>query len=222
MRSFLTLIKRDIFLTFKEGNSVGTSLAFFLIVIVAIPLGLGPDQNLLSRIAPGILWIGLLLSALMSVDRIFQTDYNDGTLEAMSLGELPMEMIATAKSIAHAIATGLPLILAVPVLGLMLNLDLKAYGILMLSMLIGTPGISFIGALGSALTIGIGRGGVLIALLILPLCIPILIFGVSAVSTAITGPGSSTQPLLILTAITLALAVLGPVASAAAIRLQLG
>lgn len=222
MSAFLSLISRDIQLAFREGGAVGIALAFYLVVIVTIPIGLGPDLQLLGKIAPGILWVGLLLSLLLSVDRMFQADHRDGTLELLALGPLPLELVVVAKAIAHAISTALPLILVAPVLGLMVNLDLKAYPVLFASMVIGAPGISFLGAVGAALTVGLGRGGVLLSLIILPLCLPILIFGVSAVSTALVGPGSPLPALLILSAVSLVFAVIGPIAAAYALRWQLG
>ena len=222
MSEFWSLVIRDVKLAFREGGAVGVALAFYLVVIVVIPIGLGPDLKLLGRIAPGILWVGLLLSLLLSVDRIFQSDHDDGTLELLSLGSLPLEIVVVAKSIAHSISTAVPLVFAAPVMGLMVNLDPAAFPIMLVSMLIGAPGISFLGALGSALTVGIGRGGILLSLVLLPLCLPILIFGVSAVSTALIGPGSPLTPLLLLTAVSLVFAVIGSFAAAFALRWQLG
>lgn len=200
---------------------MGTALGFYLVVVAILPLGLGPDLNLLSRIAPGVLWVALLLSALLSADRIFQADLEDGTLEALSLGTLPLELVAAAKSLAHWITTGIPLTLMAPLLGLMLNLEISAYAPLMATMLIGTPAISFIGGIGAALTVGLRRGGLLLALLVLPLFIPILVFGVSSIDAILLGPGNWMSPLLILSAFSVAAVVLSPFASAAAIRLNL-
>ena len=220
MNGFFPLIKRDIRLALREGGAVATALGFYLIVVAIMPLGLGPDLKLLSRIAPGILWVALLLSALLSLDRIFMNDYEDGSLEVMALGPLPLEMVVVAKSLAHWITTGIPLALAAPVLGLLLNLDVGAYGVLVLTTLVGTLGVSFIGSIGAALTLGLGRGGLLLSLVILPLYVPILIFGVSSVTAVITGPSSFAASFMILCAISLGSVVLTPWAAGAVLRMQ--
>ena len=220
MRGFVSLIKRDIRLALREGGAVATALGFYLIVVAIMPLGLGPDLKLLGRIAPGVLWVALLLSALLSLDRIFMNDFEDGSLEVMALGPVPLELVVAAKSLAHWITTGIPLALAAPVLGLLLNLDGAAFGVLMLTTLVGTLGVSFIGAIGAALTLGLGRGGLLLSLLILPLYVPILIFGVSSVMAVITGPSSFTASFMILSAISLAALVMAPLAAGAALRMQ--
>ncbi|MEE9586610.1 MAG: heme exporter protein CcmB [Hyphomicrobiaceae bacterium] len=221
MSAFVELVRRDVGLAWREGGATGTVLAFYLIVVAVLPLGLGPDLKLLSRVAAGVLWVALLLSALLSVDRIFLNDKQDGTLEIMALGPLPLELVVAAKAFAHWLMTGIPLALLAPLLGLMLNLDGAGYGPLFATMIAGTPAVSFIGAIGAALTLGVNRGGLLLSLLILPLYVPVLIFGVSAVSASITGPAPFWPPFLILSAITLASLVLAPIAAAAALRLQL-
>ena len=221
MTPFLALLRRDISLALREGGSIGTAMGFYLIVVAILPLGLGPDLNLLARIAPGVLWVALLLSALLSADRIFHADHEDGTLEALALGPLPLELIAVAKALAHWLTTALPLALMAPLLGLMLNLDIAAYLPLVGTMLVGTPAISFVGSIGAALTLGIRRGGLLLSLLVLPLFIPVLIFGVSTISAILVGPGGYVAPLLILMAFSVASVVLSPFATAAALRLQL-
>ena len=221
MRPFLALLSRDVRLALREGGAIGTALGFYLIVVAILPLGLGPDLNLLSRIAPGVLWIALLLSALLSADRIFHADHEDGTLEALSLGPLPLELIAAAKATAHWLTTALPLALMTPVLGLMLNLEISAYPPLVGTMLVGTPAISFIGSIGAGLTLGLRRGGLLLPLLVLPLFIPVLVFGVGTVSAILDGPGSFGSPLAILAAFSVASIVLAPLATAAALRLHL-
>ena len=221
MSAFITLLKRDLRLALREGGAVGTALGFFLVVVALIPLGLGPDLKLLSRIAPGVLWIALLLSALLSLGRLFETDYEDGSLEVMATGPMPLELVAGAKSIAHWISTALPLTLIAPLLGLLLNLELAAYPLLLLTMVVGTPAISFLGAVGAALTLGARRGGLLIALLVLPLYVPTLIFGISAINAALLGPSGFEASLLVLAAISLFTVVLGPIAAAAALRMQL-
>lgn len=220
-RAFLALLKRDLRLAWREGTGVGTALGFYLVVVSLLPLGLGPDLNLLARIAPGILWIALLLSALLSLGRIFETDDEDGSLEVMALGELPLEFVAAAKALAHWISTGIPLALVTPVLGLLLNLEIGAYGALIASILLGTPAVSFLGVTGAALTLRAKKGGLLLALLVLPLYVPTLVFGISAVSAALTGVGGLEASFLILTALSLGASVLGPFAAAAALRYQL-
>ncbi len=220
-RAFRDLLARDVRLALREGGAIGTALGFYLMVVAILPLGLGPDLNLLSRIAPGVLWIALLLSALLSSDRIFHADHEDGTLEALALGPLPLELVAVAKASAHWLTTALPLALLAPLLGLMLNLEATAYLPLVGTMLVGTPAISFIGSIGAALTLGLGRGGLLLSLLVLPLFIPVLVFGVSTVSAIVSGPGSFVSPLLILAAFSVASVVLAPLATAAALRLQM-
>ena len=221
MTAFLALLRRDIALALREGGAIGTALGFYLIVVAILPLGLGPDLNLLSRIAPGILWVALLLSALLSADRIFHADHEDGTLEALALGPLPLEAVAAAKAAAHWLTTAVPLALMAPLLGLMLNLDIAAYPPLVGTMLVGTPAISVIGSIGAALTLGIRRGGLLLPLLVLPLFIPVLVFGVGTISAILSGPSGFLGPLLILAAFSLASIVLAPLATAAALRLQL-
>ena len=219
-RPFLELLGRDVRLALREGGAIGTAMGFYLMVVAILPLGLGPDLNLLTRIAPGVLWIALMLSALLSADRIFHADHEDGTLEAISLGPLPLELVAVAKAIAHWITTALPLALLAPLLGLMLNLEASAYLPLAGTMLVGTPAISFIGSIGAALTLGLRRGGLLLSLLVLPLFIPVLVFGVSTISAIVSGPGGYLSPLLILAAFSVASVVLAPIATAAALRLQ--
>ncbi|MGA7546639.1 MAG: heme exporter protein CcmB, partial [Methyloceanibacter sp.] len=176
----------------------------------------GPDLNLLSRIAPGILWIALLLAALLSADRIFHNDYEDGALDVLITGPLPL--VAAIKSLAHWLTTGVLLALIAPLLGLLLNLPLQAMPLLVLSMLAGTPAVSFVAAIGASLTLGLRRSGLLLALLVLPLYVPVLIFGVATASAAITGPASPWPPFMLLCALSLASIVLAPLAAAAALR----
>jgi heme exporter protein B len=221
MSTFIALVRRDLMLAWREGGAVGTALGFYLIVVALLPLGLGPDLNLLAKIAPGMLWIGLLLAALLSLSRIFESDYEDGSLDVMAAGPLPLEACAAAKALAHWLSTGVPLCLMTPLLGLLLNLDIAAYGPLLATMLVGTPAISFLGAAGAALTLRARRGGLLVALLVLPLYIPTLIFGISALSAAMLDTGGFKPAFLILSAITLGSLVIGPIAAAAAVRMQL-
>lgn len=221
MSEFLGLLKRDLTLAVREGAALGTALGFYVLVIAMLPLGLGPDLKLLARIAPGVLWIAMMLAALLSLPRIFEADHEDGSLEVMATAPLPLELAAAAKATAHWISTGIPLALLAPVLGLLLNLDIAAYPLLIGTMLVGTPAISFLGTIGAALTLRTRRGGLLLALLVLPLYVPTLIFGISAISMAGLGLPGWEASLLILAAISLASLVLGPIAAAAAIRLQM-
>lgn len=218
MKSFNVLLARDLRLAMRQGGALGTALGFYMLVVTLLPLGLGADLNLLSRIAPGVLWIALLLSALLSLPRIFASDYEDGSLDILATGPLPLELVVGAKALAHWISTGIPLALMAPVLGLLLNLELSAYPLLIATMLVGTPAVSFIGAVGAALTLRSHRGGLLIALLILPFYVPTLIFGIAAIG-AVTG--GVMPPFLILTAISLMAVVLGSLAAAAALRVQM-
>ena len=223
MSAFLSLLARDLRLAYHEGSAIGAALGFYLIVVAMLPLGLGPDLALLSRIAPAFLWLALLLSALLSLGRLFETDDEDGSLDVMAIAPLPLEAVVVAKGLAHWLSTAVPLALLATVLGLMLNLGIAAYPPLVATMLIGTPAISFIGTIGAALTLRSRRGGLLIALLVLPLYIPTLVFGIGAINALLLGPsGGGSAPLLILAALSLAALVLAPIAAAAALRAQLG
>jgi heme exporter protein B len=217
----LALLARDLKLAWREGGAIGVALGFYLVVVAITPLGLGPDLNLLSRIAAGILWVALLLAALLSAGRIFENDYEDGSLDVLATGALPLPAVAAVKCLAHWLATGVPLALLAPVLGLLLNLPLAAMPLLVLSMLAGTPAVSFVAGIGASLTLGLRRSGLLLALLVLPLYVPVLIFGVAAASAAITGPASPWPPFLMLCALSLAAIVLAPLAAAAALRTAL-
>jgi heme exporter protein B len=221
MSCFWHLVRRDLLLAWREGGTVGVALGFYLAVVTMLPLSLGPDLNLLSRIGPGLLWVALLLATLLSLGRLFETDFEDGSLEVLAIGPLPLEAVAAAKSLAHWLTTGIPLTVLAPVLGLLVNLPLEAYGVLVATMLAGTPAVSFIGAIGAALTLRARRGGVLIALLMLPLYVPTLLFGIEAISAALTGSGGFVPAFLILVAISLASVVLAPLAAALALRFQL-
>lgn len=218
MSAALALLARDVKLAWREGGAVGVALGFYLVVVVITPLGLGPDLNLLGRIAPGILWVGLLLAALLSAGRIFDNDYDDGTLDVLATGPLPLSVLAGIKCLAHWLATGIPLVLIAPLLGLLLNLPMGSIPSLVLAMLAGTPAVSFLAGIGASLTLGLRRSGLLLALLVVPLYVPVLIFGVSAVTPYVTGPNAIWPPLFILCALSLASIVLAPLAAAAAIR----
>ena len=222
MSAALALLARDLRLAIREGGALGTALGFNLVVVALLPLGLGPDLSLLARIASGVLWIALLLAALLSLPRMFEADLEDGTLEVLATGPISLEVVAAVKSLAHWITTGVPLTLLAPVLGLLLNLELAATPMLLATLLLGTPAVSFLGAIGAALTLGSRRGGLLIALVVLPLYVPTLIFGVSAISSLVLATGGATAALLVLAALSLAAIVLGPIAAAAALRMHLG
>lgn len=216
----IRLLTRDLKLAVRAGGGFGLALAFFLIVCVLVPFGVGPDRTGLAPIAPGILWLGALLACLLSLDRIFQADYEDGSLDVLATAPLPLEGLTLAKTAAHWLTTGLPLALAAPVLSILLGLPGEARGVLILSLVIGTPALSLIGAFGAALTVGLKRGGLLLSLLVLPLYVPTLIFGADAVRRAAEGQGTTT-PLMLLAVITLGCGALLPFASAAALRINL-
>ena len=202
----------------RSGGGALTGLIFFLAVVTIIPFGVGPDLKLLARIGPAMLWIGALLATLLGLDRLFQDDRDDGSLDLLFLSGQPMELIVLAKSVGHWLATGLPLTIAAPFLGLLLGLEPIALGATTLTLLVGTPALTLVGAIGAALTAALGRGGVLIAVLVLPFTIPILIFGVSAAASVITGPTPFLPPFLVLVALALAAAVVAAIAGAAALR----
>ena len=212
------LLLRDLRLALRAGGGFGLGLGFFLIVVVLVPFGVGPEAAVLTRIAPGILWVAALLAALLSLDRIFALDHEDGALPLLATSPLPLEGVALVKATAHWITTGLPLALAAPALGFLLQMDARATPILLLSLLLGTPALSMIGAFGAALTVGVRRGGLLLSLIVLPLYMPTLIFGAEAVARA--GQGAMT-PLILLAGITLGCFALLPFATAAVLRINL-
>ena len=217
--AFLLIFKRDITLAFRHKDDILNPLLFFIIVITLFPLGIGPESNMLARIAPGIIWVAALLSTLLSLDRLFKYDFNDGSLEQMLLSPHPLFIIILAKIIAHWCLTGLPLIFIAPLLALLLNFDDNSYGALMATLLIGTPVLSFIGAIGVALTVGIKKGGVLLSLLVLPLYIPLLIFTTSAIDSAAMNLPYSGQ-LAIIAAFLIGSLTLSPFAVCAAIKVS--
>ncbi|MDH5797966.1 MAG: heme exporter protein CcmB [Paracoccaceae bacterium] len=216
----IPLLSRDLKLTFRAGGGFGLGLAFFLIFATLVPFGIGPESGLLSRVAPGVLWLGALLACLLSLDRIFQLDFEDGSLDLLATAPIPMEAVVSVKALAHWLTTGLPLVLAAPVFGVMLNLPGPGYVWLVLSLMIGTPALSMIGAFGAALTVGLKRGGLLLSLLVLPLYVPTLIFGTEAARRGAEGMAVET-PLLMLAGISLGSLALLPFAAAAAIRVNL-
>lgn len=216
----IAILIRDMALAIRAGGGFGLGLAFFLIVTVLVPFGVGPESGVLREIAPGILWVGALLACLLSLDRVFALDYEDGSLDLLATAPVPLEGVVVMKAIAHWVTTGLPLVLAAPVLGVLLNLDSGAFLWLVLSLGLGTPALSMIGAFGAALTVGLKRGGLLLSLLVLPLYVPTLIFGALAVTRGAEGMATST-PLLMVAGITFACLALLPFAAAAALRINL-
>lgn len=203
-------------LSLKGGAFV--ALVFFLAVVTVVPFGVGPDLKLLARIGPAMLWIGALLATLLGLDRLFQDDHEDGSLDLLLVSGPPLEATVLAKAAGHWLATGLPLTIAAPVLGLLLGVEPAGLGAVALTLLAGTPALTLIGTIGAALMTALGRGGLLTAVLVLPFTIPVLVFGVSAASSALTGPTPFLPPFLILTALSLVSAVVAPVAGAAALR----
>ena len=217
MRVCGQIVLRDLRLAMRQGLDAFMVLMFFVITVTLFPLGVGPELNLLGQMGPGVIWVAALLSTMLSLDRLFQHDYEDGSLELMLLSPVPLELLVLAKVAAHWLLTGLPLIIASPLLAVFMNMPVEGFGVLLLSMLLGTPVSSFIGAVGGALTLGARRGGVLVSLLVLPLYIPLLIFGVSAIDAAIGG--LSVRPhLLILGAMLVAAIPLATWAASAALR----
>lgn len=216
----IALLTRDLRLAMRAGGGFGLGLAFFLILAVLVPLGVGPQQATLALIAPGILWVGALLACLLSLDRIFALDFEDGSLDLLATAPVPLEAVVSIKALAHWLTTGLPLVLISPVLGLLLHLPPAAYGWLILSLLLGTPALSVIGTFGAALTVGLKRGGLLLSLLVLPLYIPTLVFGAEVVSRGAQGLDVTTA-LALLGGITAGAVAILPFASALVIRINL-
>jgi len=212
------LMLRDMRLAVRLGGGALIGVLFFLIVVTLVPFAIGPDLALLARIGPAILWLGALLASLLALDRLIAGDHEDGSLDLILMARVPLELAVAVKALAHWLTTGLPLVAAAPLLGLLLNLDPKATGAVALTLAAGTPALTFIGLIGAALTVALRRGGLLLAVLILPLTVPVLIFGVAASNAAIVGPVPFGTPFTILCALTLMSAVLGPFAAAAALR----
>lgn len=221
MSAFMELLRREMTAAVRDGGSVGTVLGFYAIAVAMIPIAVGPDLKLLSRIAPGVLWISLLLAALLSLGRLFERDLEDGTLDVYGMSAMPLEMVVVVKSLAHWLTTCMPLVLLTPVLGLFLNVDFGAVPMIIVTMAVGTVAVSFFGAVAAALTLRSKRGGVLVALLVLPIYVPTLIYGITTVSLLMLTPGSYVSPLMLLSAISLIAIVIGPVSSAAVLRYQM-
>jgi heme exporter protein B len=218
MTSLAALLRRDMRLAVRVGGGALMGVLFFLIVVVMVPFALGPDLALLARTGPAILWLGALLASLLALDRLFAADHEDGSLDMILMGRAPLELAVAAKALAHWLTTGLPLVIAAPLLGLFLNLTPAAIGAVALTLLVGTPALTCIGLIGAALAVALRRGGLLVPVLVLPLTIPVLSFGVAASNAAVTGPLPFGTPFTVLVALTLASVVLGPFAAAAALR----
>ena len=214
-----TLVWRDLLLALRRRSDIATALLFFIIVASLFPLGVGAEPNLLRAIAPGVIWVAALLSSMLSLGRLFAGDYADGTLEQLMLGAAPLGVVAAAKSFAHWVVSGLPLVLIAPVIALQYDVAAPLYGVLALSLLLGTPVLSIIGAIGAALTLGLRGGGVLLSLLVLPLYVPVLILGAGAVDMAAAGLSPAGQ-LELLAAMLIVAAAFAPWAVAAALRIS--
>jgi heme exporter protein B len=218
MNALAAIFMRDVRLAVRVGGGGGIGVLFFLIVVVLTPFAIGPELALLGRVGPAILWLGALLASILALDRLFTLDDQDGSLDLILMGETPLELAVAAKAAAHWLTTGLPLVIATPFLGLFMNLDGAATFAVALTLLAGTPALTFIGLIGAALSVSLRRGGLLLAVLVLPLTVPVLIFGVAASNAAIVGPLPFGTPFTILCALTLVSLVIGIFAAAAALR----
>ena len=218
MTALTAILLRDMRLAVRVGGGALIGVLFFLIVVTLIPFAIGPDLVLLARIGPAILWLGALLATLLALDRLIAMDHEDGSLDLILTARVPLEVALAAKALAHWLTTGLPLVIAAPLLGLLLNLDPAATGAVALTLAAGTPALTFIGLIGASLTVALRRGGLLLAVLVLPLTVPVLIFGVAAANAAIVGPMPFGTPFSILCALTLISIVIGPFAAAVALR----
>jgi heme exporter protein B len=217
--AFRSLLMRDLKLAARSGGGAALALAFFALMATLVPLGIGADLRLLARVAAGVLWVGAVLAALLSLDRLYQGDFDDGSLDLIALSPLSLEQVALAKFLAHWLSTGLPLTLLSPLLALFFGLPGAGTEMLVLSLLIGTPAVSAVGAIGASLTLSLKRGGLILPLLILPLLTPVVIFGAGAVSAALDGLASGALGLL--GAFSLAAVLLSPFVTAACVRLNL-
>ena len=220
MNQFFSIILRDLRLAVRQGGSTFLALVFFVLTVTLFPLGVGSDPSMLARVAPGVLWVAAMLAALLSLDRLFQADFEDGSLEQLALSGIPIGVMILGKIIAHWLTTGLPLLLVSPILAVLLNMDNAGFVALLLTMLIGTPAFSLIGSIGAALPLTVRRGGVLLSLMVLPLYIPILIFGVSGIDAAVHGLNAKPH-LYLLAALAITSLPIGLCAAAAAVKLSM-
>jgi heme exporter protein B len=218
MTALAALLARDLRLAVRVGGGALIGILFFTLLVTVVPFAVGPDLPLLARLGPAILWLGALLASLLALDRLLAMDHEDGTLDLILTARVPLELAVAAKALAHWLTTGLPLVIAAPLLGLLLNLEPKATAAIAVTLLAGTPALTFIGLIGAALTVALRRGGLLLAILVLPLTVPVLIFGVAASNAAIAGPVPFGPPFTVLCALTLMSVVIGPLAAAIALR----
>jgi len=217
--TFLAIVRRDLILAMRRRSDVLTILFFFVIVVSLFPLGIGPEMNTLRLIAPGVVWVAALLASMLALERLFAIDYADGALEQMLLAPQPLSLLVLGKVTAHWLVTGLPVVLMAPVLGIQYDLSLDGLRVLVITLLLGTPALSLIGAIGAALTLGLRGGGVLVSLLVLPLTIPVLIFGAGAVEATVSGLGGEGH-MSMLAAILVLSMFFAPLAAAAALRVS--
>jgi heme exporter protein B len=221
MTSLTALLVRDMRIAVRVGGGALIGVLFFVVVVTLTPFAVGPDLALLKRIGPAILWLGALLASLLALDRLFASDHEDGSLDLILTGRAPLELVIAAKGLAHWLTTAVPLIVAAPLIGLLLDIEPPAQAGLVLTLLVGTPALTFIGIVGAAIAVTLRRGGLLLAIIVLPLTVPVLIFGVAAANAAVAGPVPFGTPFMVLCALTLASLVIGPFAAAAALRLDI-
>jgi len=220
MTPLTALLVRDMRIAMRVGGGALVGVLFFVVVVTLTPFAVGPDLALLKRIGPAILWLGALLASLLALDRLFASDHEDGSLDLIVTGRAPLELVIAAKGLAHWLTTAVPLIVAAPLVGLLLDIEPPAQAGLVLTLLVGTPALTFIGVIGAAIAVTLRRGGLLLAVIVLPLTVPVLIFGVAAANAAVVGPVPFGTPFTVLCALTLASLVIGPFAAAAALRLD--
>ena len=221
MTPLSALLVRDMRIAVRVGGGALIGVLFFVVVVTLTPFAIGPDLALLRRIGPAILWLAALLASLLALDRLFASDHEDGSLDLILTGRAPLELIIAAKGLAHWLTTAVPLIVAAPLIGLLLDIEPPAQAGLVLTLLVGTPALTFVGIVGAAIAVTLRRGGLLLAIIVLPLTVPVLIFGVAAANAAVAGPVPFGTPFTVLCALTLATLVIGPFAAAAALRLDI-
>jgi len=221
MTPLTALLVRDMRIAVRVGGGALIGVLFFVVVVTLTPFAVGPDLALLKRIGPAILWLAALLASLLALDRLFASDHEDGSLDLILIGRAPLELVIAAKGLAHWLTTAVPLIVAAPLIGLLLDIEPPAQAGLVLTLLVGTPALTFIGIVGAAIAVTLRRGGLLLAIIVLPLTVPVLIFGVAAANAAVAGPVPFGTPFTVLCALTLASLVIGPFAAAAALRLDI-
>jgi heme exporter protein B len=221
MSPLTAILVRDMRIAVRVGGGALIGVLFFVVVVTLTPFAVGPDLALLRRIGPAILWLAALLASLLALDRLFASDHEDGSLDLILTGRAPLELVIAAKGLAHWLTTAVPLIVAAPLIGLLLDIEPPAQAGLVLTLLVGTPALTFIGIIGAAIAVTLRRGGLLLAIIVLPLTVPVLIFGVAAANAAVAGPVPCGTPFTVLCALTMASLVIGPFAAAAALRLDI-